>query len=63
MAKLNKSARAIQKEFLPLGTKIARLRHELLQAGATQAMRFLDKAADVFHEDVERIMALREKKK
>lgn len=50
-------------EFLKVGTKIARLRHELLTIGAYQAMRFLDKAADVFHDDVAYIVKQREKKK
>lgn len=48
-------------EFLKVGTKIAKLRNELLTIGAYQAMRFLDKAADVFHEDVEYIIKQREK--
>lgn len=61
MSALNKDARAIQKEFLPIGTQIALLRHKLLQIGATQAMRHLDRAADVFHEDVKRIVDLRRK--
>lgn len=49
-------------EFLKVGTKIARLRHELLTIGAYQAMRFLDKSADVFHEDVAYIIKQREEK-
>lgn len=50
-------------EFLKVGTKIARLRHELLTIGAYQAMRFLDKAADVFHDDVAYIIKQRENNK
>lgn len=50
-------------EFLKVGTKIARLRHELLTIGAYQAMHLLDKAADIFHDDVRHIIELREKKK
>lgn len=62
MAKLNKEALKIQKEFLPIGTEIAKLRYKLLMIGAFETMRILDRAAEVFYEDVTRIVQKRNKK-
>ncbi len=61
MARLNADAIKVQKEFLPVGVKLAALRHEMLQIGAYQAMRYLDQAAEVYHEDVQRIIEMRGK--
>jgi hypothetical protein len=56
-----KMAKSVKSEFLPIGTKIAKLTHELGQIGAYQAMRKLQEAGEVFHQDVERILDLRSK--
>jgi hypothetical protein len=54
MAKPNKG------KYHKTGTKISLLTHELRSIGAFQAMRKLMEAAEVFHEDVERIEGMKD---
>ncbi len=60
---VKKKKPTFQGEFLPVGAKIAQLSHELHSIGAHQAARHVQQAADIFHEDVIRILDLREKRR